>query len=101
MSCGVIRPRVGDADGAETRVSSLRSVHEVAGAAVALRGRVEAADQPLVLRRDAGRAVVGVALLGLDAADRHHRLAADVDHVGTERERDDGVLRAGRACRSR
>jgi len=36
--------------------------------------------------------VVGVALLRLDAADRHHRLAGDIDHVRPERERDERVV---------
>ena len=44
--------------------------------------------EPRALRRDAGRAVAGVAALRLDAADRHHRLAPDVDHVAAERERE-------------
>ena len=39
------------------------------------------------LRGDAGRAAAGVTALGLDAADREHRLAADADHVAAERER--------------
>ena len=51
--------------------------------------------QPLVLGGDAGGALVGVALLGLDAADRQHRLAGDVDHVDAEREGGDGA--AGQA----
>ena len=42
----------------------------------ALQRRVEAADVARVLRGDTDRAVVGVALLRLDAADREHRLAA-------------------------
>src|SRR5439155_22433291 len=73
--------------------------------------RIEAAHQPPVLGRDAGRAMAGVTALRLDAADREHRLAADVDQVAAEREReqralgkaelaradpDDLVLRAGR-----
>ena len=44
---------------------------------------------------------VGVALLRLDAAQREHRLAGDVDRVDAQRERDDGASRAGRACRRR
>ena len=66
---------------------------DVVGGPHALEGRVEAADVARVLGGDPDRAVVGVALLGLDAADRQHRLAADVDHVDAEREGDDGVLR--------
>ena len=48
--------------------------------------------QPGVLRRDAGRAGVGVALLRLDAADRQHRLPGDVHQVAPQREGDDGVV---------
>ena len=43
---------------------------EVVREARRLERRIEAAHEPLVLRRDAGRAVAGVAALRLDAADR-------------------------------
>ena len=66
---------------------------DVVRAAHRLQRGVEPAGQPRVLGGDAGRAVVGVALLRLDAPDREHRLAADVHQVRTQRERDDGVLR--------
>src|SRR4051812_37665375 len=78
--------RVGDAD-------SRRDLHQLPaqGAQVdsgpgSLRGRVKAAGQPLVLGGDAGGALVGVALLRLDAADRQHRLTGHVDHVGAQGE---------------
>ena len=57
-----------------------------------LQARVESAGEPRVLCRDAGGAGVGVAPLGLDAADREHRLTGDIDHVAAEREGDDGVV---------
>ena len=53
------------------------------------------------LGRDAGRAAAGVAALRLDAADRQHRLAADVDHVAAEREREQRRVGEARACPSR
>ena len=40
-----------------------------------------------VLRRDAGRAAVGVAALRLDAAEREHEAARRVAPVGAERQR--------------
>jgi len=49
---------------------------------------VEPAHQPLRVRRHSGRAPPGVAALGLDAADREHRLAPDVHRVTPERERE-------------
>src|SRR3712207_8591907 len=55
--------------------------------------------QPGVLRGDPGRAGVGVALLRLDAADRQHRLAGDVDHVAAEGERHDRVVRDRKSTR--
>ncbi len=68
---------------------------DVFGGARRLELRVEAPHQPAVLGRDAGRALVGVAALGLDAADGQHGLAADVDHVAAQRER--GQSRVGEA----
>ena len=47
--------------------------------------RVEPAHQPAVLSGDACRAVAGVAALSLNAADGHHRLAANMDHVAAQR----------------
>src|SRR6185436_8384703 len=37
-------------------------------------------------RGDTGWAVARMTALRLDATDRHHRLASDVDHVATQRE---------------
>jgi hypothetical protein len=42
---------------------------------------------------DARRAVIGVTALRLDAADRHHRLAADINGVAAQCKREDGGLR--------
>ena len=53
---------------------------------------VESAHQPFVLRGHTRRAVVGVAFLGLDAADGQHRFAGDIDHVAAQREGKDRVL---------
>ena len=76
-------------DGAAAGVREVRELlaerREVVREARGLERRIEAAHQPRVLRRDAGRAVAGVAALRLDAADRQHRLARDVDHVAAER----------------
>ena len=47
--------------------------------------RIETAHQPSVLRGNTGRAVVRVAFLRLNAANRQHRFPGDVDHVATER----------------
>jgi len=54
---------------------------------------VETADEAGVLGRHADGTMVGVALLGLDAAHCQHRLPAGVDEVRAEREGDDRVLR--------
>ena len=61
---------------------------------------VEAADQPPVVGGDAGRAVSGLAALGLDAADGHHRFARHADHVAAESEREGGARRESEASRS-
>jgi hypothetical protein len=66
--------------------------HEVVGEARGLERGVEAAHEPAALRGDARRAVAGVALLGLDAADGQHRLARDVDHVAAERQGEQHLL---------
>src|SRR4051812_2391682 len=55
---------------------------DVVGDAYRLQSRFETVGQPAVLRGDAGRAGIGVALLGLDTANREHGLTPDVHHVG-------------------
>src|SRR5699024_1057226 len=60
---------------------------------VGLERRVESADEPRVLRRHTGRAGVRVALLRLDAPDGQHRLTRHLDHVDTQGEGDECVLR--------
>ena len=45
-----------------------------------------------MLGRDAGRAMVRVAALGLNAADGEQRFPAHVDHVAPQAEREDGGL---------
>ena len=45
-----------------------------------------------MLRRDAGRTVICVTALCLDATDRHHRFAADVDRVAAQGKCEDGRL---------
>ena len=50
--------------------------------------------------RDAGRAVIGVTPLRLDAADRHHRFAANVDRVAAQGKREDGSLWKAQFARS-
>ena len=54
--------------------------------------RHQAAGQPGVLGGDAGGTGVGMAFLGLDAADREHRFPRDIDHVAAQREADDRVV---------
>ena len=49
-------------------------------------GDHERALAPWILRRDAGRATVGVAGLRLDAAEREHEAARRVAPVGAERQ---------------
>lgn len=61
--------------------------HEVVGRAGAFQVRVEAMHEPAAVGGDAGRAATRVAAERLDAADGQHRLAADVDHVASERQR--------------
>jgi hypothetical protein len=65
---------------------------DVAGGADRFEDGVEATGEPWILCGDAGGAAVGVALLGLDAAEGEHRFASDVDGVDAEREGDDGVV---------
>ena len=55
--------------------------HNVVGEPPGLEGRVQAAHEPGMLGRDAGRAMVRVAALGLNAADGEPRFPAHVDHV--------------------
>jgi len=50
-----------------------------------LSGGIDATHKPGVLRRHSRRAMVGVTALCLDAPDRHHRFASDVDRVAAER----------------
>ncbi len=66
---------------------------DVADQAFGLEFWVQPADEPFVVGGDAGGAVVGVALLGLDAADREHGLAGHVDDVATHGHGDDGPVR--------
>src|SRR5690349_13918238 len=61
---------------------------------------IDPAHEPRVMGRDAGRAVVCMALLRLDAADRHHGLATDVDGVATDSEREERGLREAQLARS-
>ena len=67
--------------------------HDVVGEPRRLEGRVEAANQPGMLGRNAGGTVVRVTPLGLDAADGEQRFPPHVDQIAAERERKDGGLR--------
>ena len=74
---------------------------DVVGHPHRLQRRVEPVGEPGVLRRDAGGAGVGVALLRLDAADRQHRLAGRRSPCRSRGRRRRSRCRAGRACRRR
>jgi hypothetical protein len=70
---------------------------EVVGRAVGLQAGVQAVHQPARLRRHARGAAAGVTALGLDAADREHRLAPHADEVAAEREREQRGVREAEA----
>ena len=80
--------------------SVLPKRHDVVGQPRRLECGIHAPHQPRVLGRHAGRAVIGVTPLRLDAADRHHRLAAHVDQIAAEREREHGRFREAELARS-
>ena len=92
--------RMRDAAGAAQRQQLLAERDDVVGQPHRLERRIEAARQPRALRRDAGRAVVGVAAQRLDAADREQRLAGDVDHVAPEGEGDERRVGEPEAARA-
>ena len=56
--------------------------------------------EPRVMGRDARRAVIRVTPLRLDAADRHHRFAADADRVAAQCKREYGGLGKAQFARS-
>ena len=74
---------------------------DVVGETHRLTRGVEAPGEAPTLSGHPNRAMIGVALLGLDAPDRQHRLTPDRDEVDTHRQRK-GRLRARiPACLSR
>src|SRR6185312_11134686 len=61
---------------------------------------IHAPHEPGVMGGDARGAMIRVTPLRLDAADRHHRLAADVDGVAPQRKREYGGFRKAQLARS-
>src|SRR4051794_15478931 len=90
---GADQSRVRDAARASQRVQLAAQCLYVVREALRLVARPDGSAQPAVLRRYADRALARVADLGLDAPDREHRLARDVDHVRPESEREQRGLR--------
>src|SRR5262249_34995883 len=89
-----------DATGAAERKQLSPKVHDVVCQPGRFQIRVDAANQPGVLCGDAGRTVIRVTTLGLDAADRQERLPADRNQIATQSEREEHTLRKSELSRT-